>query len=221
MDTSYINTIKPFSRKSSLVNLSLDKDLSTAKYYSISRLEELLQFSYIPCLVFENWETEKRIKMLCKHAQKKNLILPNDLWLGKLHHKEIILGHIPPISIGWHDSGIGYGVFAKEDLPAWSFLGEYSGILRTQHKLFGLQNDYCFRYPLSRSIFSYFSLDSGHFGSFTRFINHSDHPNAEALSVFCNNIYHVIIRATEPIKKGTEITYNYGPFYWRNREKRF
>nr|WP_236558924.1 SET domain-containing protein [Chlamydia sp. 17-3921] len=200
--------------------LSLSEDRNDYHPYSIARASHLLNFSFLPNLKFLDWQVENRIRNLCNKSEKRGLISPLAKWLGKLHKQEIHKPTIPPVAICWINSYIGYGVFAREDIAPWTYLGEYAGILRQRKNIWMDENDYCFRYPLPLFTFRYFTIDSEQSGSFTRFINHSDQPNAEAIGMFYEGIFRVIIRSIQPIRTGEEICYHYGPLYWKHRKKR-
>ena len=201
------------------VSLSLSGN-QDYKLYSISRASELLNFTFLPELRFLNWHVESRIRVLCEKAEKRGLISPLARCLGQLHKHSISHPVVSPIAIRWINAYIGYGVFAKEPIPSWTYLGEYTGILRPRQAIWMEENDYCFRYPLPLYTLRYFTIDSGSCGCFTRFINHSDQPNCEAIAMFHEGIFRVIIRSIRPIIAGEEICYHYGPLYWKHRKKR-
>lgn len=207
-----------FNEKNSIA-ISLHGDIRNLKYYSIKEAEQLLDFKYLSYLIYSNWKIEQYVAKTYSKAKRRYQILPNSLWLGKFHEKDIENMIIPKIAICWVNSQIGYGVFAIQDIPAWSFLGEYTGILRKRRSIWLDENDYCFRYPIPKRSWKYLTIDSGKQGNFTRFINHSDLPNAEAISIFYNNSIRIIIRSTQLIKKHEQITYDYGPLYWKHRKK--
>ncbi|ANH78675.1 SET domain-containing protein [Candidatus Chlamydia sanziniae] len=200
--------------------LSLSGAWNDSKSYSISRASDLLHFQFFPSLVFADWQVEKSIRRICHKAEKRQLISPLAKWLGQLHKQHLLLPPSPPITVCWINSYIGYGVFARRDIPSWTYIGEYTGTLRRRQAIWMDENDYCFRYPLPLLTLRYFTIDSGTQGNFTRFINHSDKPNAEALGIFYDGLFHVIIRTIERIHAGQEICYHYGPLYWKHRKKR-
>ncbi|WP_213318046.1 SET domain-containing protein [Chlamydiifrater volucris] len=202
------------------INLSLGGGPDQGTSYSIDRASQLLNFQFLPNLTFSDWEVEAAIKHLCKKAEKRHLVSLSSKWLGKFHKKELETPSFNSFVISWINSNIGYGVFALENIPAWSYIGEYTGILRKRKAVWMDENDYCFRYPLPLFTIKYFTIDSGTCGNFTRFINHSDNPNAEAIGVFHDGLFHVIIRTIRLVKKGEEICYHYGPLYWKHRKKR-
>lgn len=202
------------------IYISLNHHWEESSPYTMQRACQLLNFQFLPALTFKNWKVEAHVRKLCRKAQKKHLISPLAKWLGELHKRDLIMPPMPPIAICWINSYIGYGVFARERIPAWTYIGEYTGILRYRQAIWLDENDYCFRYPLSPGFWKYFTIDSGLQGNFTRFINHSDQPNVEAIGVFQDGLFHIVIRTMQTIEAGEELCYHYGPLYWKHRRKR-
>ncbi|MBQ8498768.1 SET domain-containing protein-lysine N-methyltransferase [Chlamydia sp.] len=202
------------------IYISLQGGVHSANPYPVARAEKLLQFSFLPQLAFQDPRTEKRIQQLCLREEKSFKISSLAKWLGQLHKQQLRAPKHPPTAICWINSYVGYGVFAREFIPAWSYIGEYTGILRRRQALWLDENDYCFRYPVPRYALRYFTIDSETHGNITRFINHSDNPNLEATGAFENGLFHIIIRAIKDILPGDELCYDYGPLYWKHRKKR-
>ncbi|WP_100934249.1 SET domain-containing protein [Candidatus Chlamydia corallus] len=206
--------------KSSSIHLSLNSNWQDSQPYSLERASELLRFRFLPSLVFSDWRVEQQIISFCRKAKKRRLISPLAKWLGKLHKQDLLRPPTLPVSVCWINSHIGYGVFAHDEIAPWTYIGEYTGILRRRQAIWMDENDYCFRYPMPLFTLRYFTIDSGNQGNITRFINHSDQPNAEAVGIFNDGLFHVIIRTIAPIHAGQEICYHYGPLYWKQRKKR-
>ncbi|AAD19016.1 SET domain-containing protein [Chlamydia pneumoniae] len=204
----------------SSIHISLNNDWRDSQPYSLDRASELLHFRFLPSLVFSNWKVEQQIETLCHKSEKRRLISPLAKWLGKLHKQDLLCPPAPPVSVCWINAHVGYGVFARDEIAPWTYIGEYTGILRHRQAIWMDENDYCFRYPMPLFTLRYFTIDSGKQGNVTRFINHSEQPNAEAIGVFSEGLFHVIIRTVAPIYAGQEICYHYGPLYWKHRKKR-
>jgi uncharacterized protein len=187
--------------------------------YGVKRFEELFGIRYFPHLEFADWQVERWIQHKCAQAYKRGSIGELALWLGKLHGQQIERGEVPDLSIRWIDEKIGYGAFANRPYKKWEYIGEYTGILRRRRLIFPNINDYCFMYPREWISLRAFTIDSEKQGSLTRFINHSDTPNCESVSVFHGGIFHIIFRATCAINAGSELTYDYGDIYWLRRKK--
>ena len=83
---------------------------------------------------------------------------------------------------------VGMGLFAGDDIPFDTFLGEYTGLLSNSSQRASI-SAYCVQYP---------SCDGGTFidasacGNLTRFINHSTRPNAAFRSYFFDGSFHIV-----------------------------
>ena len=121
-------------------------------------------------------------------------------------------------SIRFIDHLVGFGVFAEQKIPAFSFIGEYVGEIRKKNKKEDSDNLYVFRY-LRVGLFEPLVIDAKYKGNFTRFINHSIRPNLSAKWIVQDGVYHIILVANRAIDKGEQLTYDYGIGYWRRRAK--
>ena len=187
--------------------------------YGRKRLGEIFQFRYTEQLEFENYKVEQWIRKKCKWAYKRGYIEKVKVWLGTLHQKQLAHDIVPDVMIKWINRDIGYGVFANETLKQWDYVGEYAGLLRRRNLFYRNINDYCFMYPREWLTLKAYTIDSKLQGNMTRFINHSDTPNLEAISVLFDGVFRIMFRAIRTIKPGEELTYDYGYFYWQNRRK--
>lgn len=185
-----------------------------------SRFETIFDVKYCHHLECKDWTVEKWIQKKCEYALKNGKLGELAIWLGKLHGKAISDAEIPDITIRWIHETIGYGIFTNRALAKWEFIGEYTGLLRQRRLIFPDVNDYCFMYPKEWKALKAFTIDSQKHGNFTRFINHSDTPNVESVSVYHDGLLHIIFRTIEEIPAGTQLTYDYGDIYWLRRNKK-
>lgn len=192
---------------------------SPPKEYSLDRFEALFEIAYLPHLEFADWKVEQLIRKKCSKAHKKGRIGQLAIWLGNLHKAQLDKAEIPDLTIRWIHESIGYGVFANQPLKKWEYVGEYTGLLRRRHLFWPNINDYCFVYPKEWISLKAFTIDSEKHGNYTRFINHSDTPNCESVSVLHNGVLHILFRTIQPIAAGEELTYDYGSIYWLRRKK--
>jgi hypothetical protein len=169
-----------------------------------------------PGLIFSDELTEQKVRERCAKALRKEWVIPEQKWLGVFYEKEILTPVLPDVAIEWIHADVGYGVVANCAISPRSYLGEYAGLVRKRIRR--LDNDYCFDYSIGAGRSSAFVIDAQERGNFVRFINHSDTPNLEPASVLCGGMMHIILYALKPIAKGTELTYNYGEGYWKNRK---
>lgn len=144
---------------------------------------------------------------------------PEALALGKKYRHHIESGFHTQVSIEWIHPKVGYGVFARERIKKCSYVGEYTGMVRENERIyFAPLNDYCYKYPVIDRLGRFFVIDATQ-GNFTRYINHSYQPNLEPLYAFIDGFYHLIFRTLRQIAPGEQLLYNYGQGYWTIREK--
>jgi hypothetical protein len=189
------------------------------KAYSEKRFEEIFGISYFRQLKFVDWRIEHWIRKKCAWADRKGKIGDLARWLGRFHANAIDEAEIPQVSIRWINEKIGYGLFADGPIKQWEYIGEYTGLLRRRRLIFPDLNDYCFMYPSEWIALKALTIDSAQCGNYTRYINHSDIPNLESVSVFHKGIFHIIFRAIQDISPETQLTYDYGDIYWTGRRK--
>ncbi|CAK0877134.1 unnamed protein product [Prorocentrum cordatum] len=106
---------------------------------------------------------------------------------------------------------IGLGLFASLPIPANTFLGEYTGVVR---KVLPVGDDISYSYALPM-IDPELVIDAKKFGNLCRLINHSDTEwNSELISVEHEGLVHVVCRTVRDIKPGEQILIHYGSKYW-------
>lgn len=189
------------------------------KKLDLASFEHFFGFRFCRHLFFSDYCVEQYLKKKCLKAYKEKKVPDYALWLGHLHKKVIEEAKIPDMTISWINAKIGYGLFTNAPLEKWQCIGEYAGQLRFRNLFFPNINDYCFMYPHKWLNFKPATIDCQYYGNHTRFINHSDHPNLEALSVFYEGIFHIIFRTIRKISAGEELSYDYGEIYWDRRKK--
>ena len=148
-----------------------------------------------------------------KEAQEGN-IPAEALQRGKEYRKKIERGYKPKISIRFINKRIGYGVFAEQFFKTGCYVGEYTGVVRENVRVYFVPlNNYCYEYPIADRIGRHFVIDATK-GNFTRFINHSNKPNLKPAYAFIDGFYHLILLSLRDIQKGEQISYEYGARYW-------
>ena len=130
-------------------------------------------------------------------------------------------GHRAPIYVKWTSDGVGYGVFAAEDLPAGTLIGEYTGVVMPKKMV--KNRTWSWKYPIKGRFIESFptdvSLDGGIHGNELRFINHSDDRNTSPVFVHDGRTWVNCYYARKPIPKDHELLVNYGKRYWKTRTK--
>ncbi|MFI5334170.1 MAG: SET domain-containing protein-lysine N-methyltransferase [Chlamydiales bacterium] len=193
----------------------LHQDESEIRTYSTEEFERVMQIKFLPNLHFSTEKISKKVKKLCLRAVLREEFERKQKWLGVLFGDDIEKGRELDALIQWIDPQMGYGVFALHDLAPMTYVGEYTGELRKQKWWKDKSNYYCFDYTIGEK--TPFVIDAEKQGNLTRFINHSKDPNLEPISVLSGDQVHVILLTKSWIKKGEELTYDYGSNYWKKR----
>ncbi|CUA67552.1 hypothetical protein RSOLAG22IIIB_13437 [Rhizoctonia solani] len=120
--------------------------------------------------------------------------------------------------------GKGWGVFAKEFIPAGRFIGIYTGELLTEgmaskrapvYDEFGrtymLNID--FQHITAKRDAPAYAVDAFHAGNFTRYFNHSCEPNLQLSAYYCDDVDIqkplIALFTCDDVKAGTELTFSY------------
>jgi len=187
---------------------------------TVSEIEREFQFRYLDRLEFDDYELERWLRKKCHGAEQRDAIDTLQRWLGQLHGRELEKDPLlQNISLRWVCPEIGYGLFTQKAIKKWAYVGEYVGLVRQRALFYRNVNDYCFMYPRAwLGWWKPLTIDSERQGNLTRFINHSNTPNLESLSIYQGGIFRVIFRAITDIAPGVELCYDYGDLYWRKRK---
>lgn len=184
---------------------------------SIPEFEKAMEIAFIPQLDFDF----PTLHDICKRSQKlhrKGALSREQLWLGQYFRTEILSGFcVSGLAICWIDPVIGWGVFADRDFKEMEFIAEYAGVLRRRHPRADRKNAYCFEYLVAGGVKSPYAIDAREQGGIARFINHSATPNLASALATVDHIPHILFIAKEPIPKGAQLSYDYGPGYWSLR----
>eukprot|EP01052_Picozoa_sp_SAG31_P010265 SAG31_NODE_557_length_14160_cov_18.420880_10_plen_157_part_00 len=117
------------------------------------------------------------------------------------------------------DKEYSYGLFATQDFPPNTFVGQYAGAVKLH------QPDDTSRYLVpfyTDKAGREYDIDAEHFGNEARFINDfRGVPGATGANVqfqACNcattGYYFIAVMTTQRVRKGTEFLVDYGPRYW-------
>lgn len=208
IDPAYRHRIKAIPKgKNSLLDLSE------------SEFKQSYHVTYAAHPVFPSYEELKRVLANCPWVLAKSPFGEENRQLAIEFASQLKAGRCTDISIRWIDEQLGYGVFAEADLPKGTFIGEFTGLVRQLSRKTPTHNPYCFHYPTRFWSWNYYAIDALDVGNETRFINHSDRPNLQPLCLCERRLLHIIFTAKDPIKTGTQLTYDYGRDFWKTREK--
>lgn len=184
---------------------------------SIEEFEKEMEIKYLEKLVFENEKNLKWALKRCAKSLKRGDIEKEEMWLGYYFDKEINNGFVNSVFLKWIDPVLGYGLFADREFQKGTYICEYVGSVK-KFRRSDLKNPYCFEYVAGYGIETPLTIDAREQGNLARFINHSNKPNIIPELAFTGGLIHVILRTSQFVAKGNELTYDYGPKYWSKRE---
>lgn len=140
------------------------------------------------------------------------------LWRGSYYKNAIESLQMPPFLLRWIDADLGWGVFAQAPLKKGQYIAEYTGVLRKRKKS-DRHNAYCFEYVFIPEKSTPYIIDAETQGGISRYINHSEQGNLEPTLATIGYFTHILLLAKRPIEKGEQLCYDYGPDYWKHRER--
>ena len=184
-----------------------------------SRFESVPQIGYLLQPLFASDAIFEEVLNRTKKAKNEDAISPERIWMGIYFDKEIQTGAHPKVSIRYIDDEVGFGVFAEQRIPPCAFAGEYLGVVKERKKKEIKNKIYSVRYTVWEMGRRKFILDAEKVGNFTRFINHSDKPNLSLQSVYWRGVPRMILFALKEISEGTQLTFDYGTFFWKECNK--
>ncbi|TFK19304.1 SET domain-containing protein [Coprinopsis marcescibilis] len=112
----------------------------------------------------------------------------------------------------------GLGLFLLEDADEGDMIMEYTGELifepttrSRDHVVSHRGRGYLFQ------LNSTMSIDSSYVGNASRYINHNKNANCRANIRLVNGEHRIGVFATKPLKKGTEVLFDYGPSFFQTK----
>jgi SET domain-containing protein len=152
-----------------------------------------------------------------KEKNSKTRIKQLKAFLKKLNKADSDLNWCKRVSLKFINKQVGYGVFAKCEIPPYSTLHEYVGELVPTEKL--KESHDC---SFSFEYFPEFCIDAMKKGNWTRFMNHCerDDPanNVIVWEFYTKDGPHIIFTTgNKRVKKGAQLLYSYGDEYWENK----
>ncbi|MEM8728232.1 MAG: SET domain-containing protein-lysine N-methyltransferase [Chlamydiota bacterium] len=113
---------------------------------------------------------------------------------------------------------VGYGVFAKENIPPYSTLVQYTGLLMPDDEIDPDHNS-----TFSFTDYKTYSIDAAKYGNWARFMNHCDEGekgnNAVPWEHYTEKGPRIVLTAgPHGIKRGQQILYSYGDDYWNEKK---
>jgi SET domain-containing protein len=191
---------------------------SQMQKWNPSQFENYFGINYASHLHFDNLNILKNVIRNCPWILRSSKWGEEHRQLALKHKKELNTGFVANVSIRWIDDDFGYGVFAEEDFEENTYIGEYTGQIRTLSRWRPDSNAYCFQYPTRFLSWNYYIIDAFKEGNEMRFVNHSQEPNLQPSCLVDRGLSHLVFFTNQKIKKDEELTFDYGPDYWRHRK---
>lgn len=197
----------------------LPKGATMALNFSEEEFQSQFKVEYLPHLYFADYAELKRVLANCPWVLANSFLGEENRLQAIGFAPELNAGRCAKISIRWIDDQLEYGVFAEADISAGTYIGEFTGHVRQLSRQRPSHNSYCFHYPTRLWSWNYYAIDAQTMGNQTRFINHSDRPNLSPLCLCERRLLHIVFIAKVAIRKGDQLTYDYGQDYWKTRDK--
>jgi hypothetical protein len=186
---------------------------------STQKFAQVFAVTYRKYPFFASYDIFKQIINNCPYVLRSACIAQENYTLTNKYRNEIANGLLASIEIRWIDPFIQYGTFAVKDIPQGSYIGEYTGVVCPMTRSEGNDNGYCLHYPTRFWSWHYYVIDALKEGNEMRFVNHSDQPNMMPLCLVDRGLLRLILVAQQDIVQGEQLTFDYGPDYWRHRSK--
>ncbi len=196
-----------------------DRGKKTLEVLSQEEIEERFQFSYWPWPCFPSYSVFKTVLREFPLSLRIPFISEEGRGAYSRYQEQIEGGKIAQVSIRYIGEEKGYGLFAEQELAPGEWVGLYAGRVRQFFRRHPDLNSYCFRYPTRLFSLRYFLIDSLFVGNELRFANHSDVPTMEPIACLHHHLMYLGFIAKKKVKKGEELTFDYGKDFWRTRTK--
>lgn len=183
---------------------------------SPQEIQESFHLQWLDRLVFQERKDLFWVLKKCHKKLTDSNIKRRNQWIDNLYGNTFFSRKLPLTYVRWVDPLVGYGLFTGENLPQYSLVGEYVGVVRKRSSKLDRYNHYIFGYVAADS-YTPFVIDAERRGNHTRFINHSDTPNLYSTWLIVKNVCHIILVTKQTVPQGTQLTYDYGPTYWKKR----
>lgn len=179
-------------------------------------LEKKFSFSYLNELDFYKPSYLRWVHKKCeKRLKSENYQLQNQ-WVRSLYEEDFRKKRICKLYLKHINKLVGYGLFAADDLSELTYISEYAGVVRRRRRWSDRYNRYIFGYVVGPHDTPYV-IDAKEKGNLIRFMNHSETPNCTSRWMIVDGVCHVVVFSNQLVKAGAQLTYDYGPHYWKHR----
>ncbi|CCD69863.2 SET domain-containing protein [Caenorhabditis elegans] len=153
------------------------------------------------------WDTVRECNEYCNCA----------LWCGNRVAQK---GAMYPVEIFARDPWCGWGVRASVDIAFGTFIGEYAGeLIDDEEAMDRHDSTFLFETKVGSETLT---IDAKYSGNYTRFINHSCAPNVKVANISWDydkiQLIHMCFFTDKAIRKGEELTIDYGEAWWANKK---
>lgn len=178
------------------------------------QIHDVLGFKPLNHLYFSSYQD---LRMLSYDLLKKHLDISayEQDFLVKVYSSQFKIISFEHLYLRYISPKIGYGLFAKKELPKGFYIGEYLGKVHAYYPWHAF-NSFLFSY--SPKPYKRYTVNAKSFGSYTRFINHSYEPNCQVIKFFFENILHLGFFLKTPLKKDEQVLIDYGPKFWKRQQ---
>lgn len=199
--------------------LILKREINQLEKLNELEFTQYFNITYLKHLHFDSDSVLQQALKNCPWGLKEGSIGVENRRLAHTYNAELNEGYIANVAIQWIDPLLGYGLFANEKICLGSYIGEFTGHVRTLSRWYRDTNPYCMRYPTRFFSWNYTVVDALLGGNETRFINHSDTPNLQPICLCDRGLLHIVFIAIKTIPPGTQLTFDYGEDFWKHRGK--
>ena len=192
--------------------------LHSVKSYTVAEFEAHFSVCYTKTSIFKDYKLLQKVIKNCPWLLKSTIFGTEHRRLGAFYRRKIFSGFIEDVAICFINSIKGYGLFSQKEIPAHTCIGTYVGFVRQIRRFHPELNNYCLHYSTRFCSFHYFVIDAQNCANETRFINHSKTPNLRPFCLVDRGLLHIGFFATRAIKKGEELTFDYGTSFKGNKD---
>jgi hypothetical protein len=194
----------------------------TMETLSVSQFRQKFGVTYTPTLEFAEGippsAVDERQELWQKHmigrwlSENNDSGLPLTEWVGD----KVRRGFTADVYLAKVNDQIGHGLFANQPIYVGDIIGEYTGVVEpSKGNDEAAKNPYLYRYLTGGDgKQERYEINAREKGNYTRFINHSEYPNAQSIEVFVDGAWHALLVATKPLQPGNQILFDYGEGYW-------
>ncbi|MBU0995120.1 MAG: SET domain-containing protein-lysine N-methyltransferase [Proteobacteria bacterium] len=143
--------------------------------------------------------------------------------LSKKYDRSVNNAEMAPVYIKWIDNGVGFGVFAAEDIKKDAFIGEYAGVVQvfdedeeTGDADKGYSTDYSWYYLDDIKDGPVLEINGKYEGNEMRFVNHGKKPNVDVEHMLHQGQWVIFFKASRKIRKNEQLLISYGEEYWND-----